>query len=64
MDRKQPEEVPAVPQLVVEHPMLAAWRCSKCEYCSAGFVKPNDLSTRYCRRCGTPMNEIHRESFA
>jgi hypothetical protein len=64
MDRKQAREEFAIPQSTVEHPMLVAWRCLKCEYCSVGFVEPNDLSTRYCRRCGTPMNEIHRESFA
>jgi ribosomal protein S27AE len=62
MDRKQAEDTLGERQFIAE--LLAAWRCSKCGYASAGFVAPNDLSTRYCRRCGTPMNEIHRESFA
>jgi hypothetical protein len=44
--------------------VLVAHECPKCGYRSSSFVRPENLSGTYCRRCPTAMNEIHRENLA
>ena len=43
--------------------VLVGYECPKCKYRTADFLEPDHYPKRYCRRCPTAMNEIHRENL-